>query len=281
MKRLATICSCLVALLAAAAPAAFASRPRAVTPPPRDALGPIACHQALNPLQRDVSVQATMRPQTGTQALQIKFGLNLTASGEPATPVVAAGLSQWLTPSDPTLGQRPGDIWKLSKTVYNLGGGSYQFSVAFRWLGANGTVLRTATLQSSSCAIKELRPDLAVRSVKVRSIAGLPARDRYLTVVVNQGLSASGPFALLFDPDVPGANPQTKPVRSLAPGQSTTVPFTGPPCDASMPPTVVADPTGTIDESDRSNNALTVTCPATRALPSGAPADRLTTTRGH
>src|ERR1700677_1735607 len=106
MTRLATICSCLVALLAVAAPPAFASQPR-------DALGAIACHQALNPLQRDVSVQATMRPQTGTQTLQIKFGLNLTASAEPATAVVAAGLSQWLTPSDPTLGQRPGDIWKL------------------------------------------------------------------------------------------------------------------------------------------------------------------------
>ena len=145
-----------------------------------------------------------MRPVTGTQTLQIKFSLSLTASGEPATAVVAGGLGQWLTPSDPTLGQRPGDIWKLSKTVYNLGGGSYQFSVAFRWLGANGKVLKTATLQSSSCAIKELRPDLAVRSVKVRSIAGTPARDRYLAVVVNQGLSASGPFSLLFDPGVAG-----------------------------------------------------------------------------
>ena len=120
-----------------------------------------------------------MRPVTGTQTLQIKFSLSLTASGEPATAVVAGGLGQWLTPSDPTLGQRPGDIWKLSKTVYNLGGGSYQFSVAFRWLGANGKVLKTATLQSSSCAIKELRPDLAVRSVKVKPISGAPARDRY------------------------------------------------------------------------------------------------------
>src|ERR1700744_5242172 len=172
MKRLRMICLCLAATLAVAAPAASASRPRAATPPPRDALGTIACHQAVNPLQRDVSVQATMRPVTGTQTLQIKFSLSLTASGEPATVVVAGGLGQWLIPSDPTLGQRPGDIWKLSKTVYNLGGGSYQFSVAFRWLGAKGKVLRTATVQSSSCTIKELRPDLAVRSVKVMSIAG-------------------------------------------------------------------------------------------------------------
>jgi subtilase family serine protease len=49
---------------------------------------------------------------------------------------------------------------------------------------------------------------------------------------------------------------------SLAAGQSTTVPFIGPACDATSPPTVVADPTAAIDESNRSNNALTVTCPA-------------------
>jgi hypothetical protein len=265
MRRLAMIGSCVVAALAAAAPAALAasaSRPRAATPPPRDAIGAIACHQAINPLQRNASVQATMRPVTGTQTLQIKFSLSLTASGEPTTAVVAGGLDQWLTPSAPTLGQRPGDIWKLSKTVYNLGGGSYQFSAAFRWLGANGNVIRTASLASSRCAIKELRPDLAVRSVKVSSVTGAPTRDRYLAIVVNQGATASGPLSLLFDPGVAGASSQTKPVTSLSPGQSTEVRFTGPACNAASPPTVVADPTGTIDESDRSNNALTVTCPA-------------------
>ena len=253
------ICSCSAAALAVAAPPASASRLRSA--PPRDALGAIACHQTIDPLGRDVSVQATMRPVARAQTLQIKFSLDLTAPGHPATAVVAGGLGQWLTPSNPTLGQRPGDVWKLSKTVYNLGGGSYQFAVAFRWLGANGKVLKTATLQSSSCAIKELRPDLAVRSVKVKPISGAPTRDRYLAVVVNQGASASGPFSLLFDPGVAGASSQTKPVTSLAPGQSTVVRIIGPVCAAATPPTVVADPTAAVDESDRSNNALTVSCP--------------------
>ena len=203
-----------------------------------------------------------MRPVTGTQTLQIKFSLSFTAAGEPATTVVAAGLGQWLTPSDPTLGQRPGDIWELSKPVYNLGGGSYQYAVAFRWLGSNGKVLQTATLNSSSCTIKELRPDLAVRSVKVKPVAGAPQRDRYLALIVNQGLSASGPFAVLFDPGVAGASSVTKSVGSLGPGKSVTVQFSGPACDAASPPTVVANPTGSVDESQRSNNALTVVCPA-------------------
>jgi hypothetical protein len=263
MRRLLMICSCWAAALAVTASAASASVSGSrATAPPRDATGAIACHQAINPLQRDVSVQVTMRPLTGTQTLQIKFSLNLTAAGEPVAAVVASGLGQWLTPSDPTLGQRPGDIWKLAKTVYNLGGGSYQFAVAFRWLGVNGKVLKTATAQSSSCSIKELRPDLAVRSVKVSPIAGAPTHDRYLAVVVNEGASASGPFSLLFDPGPAGVSSQTKSVASLPPGQGTKVRFTGPICDAASPPTVVADPAGTVDESDRSNNALTVSCPA-------------------
>ncbi len=263
MKRLTMMSLCWAAALAVAAPVASAARPSAEPPaPPRDAVGAIACHQALDPLQRDVSILATMRPLAGTQTLQIKFSLDLTAPGEPVTAVVAGGLGQWLTPSNPTLGQRPGDIWKLSKAVYNLGGGSYQFSVAFRWLGANHKVLKTATLASSSCAIREQRADLAVRSVKVASISGTPARDRYLAVVVNQGLTGSGPFGLLFDPGTAGVGSQTKPVPSLAPGQSATIRFTGPVCDAASPPTVVADPTATVDESNRSNDALTVTCPA-------------------
>jgi hypothetical protein len=259
MKRLTTICSCLAVALAVAVPAS--ARLHVMTPP-HDALGPIACHQATDPLKRDVSVRATMRHLTGTQTLQIRFTLNLTAPGAASATVTAGGLGQWLTPSEPTLGQRPGDVWKLSKAVYNLGGGSYEFAVTFRWLGTGGKVLRTVSLESSSCTIKELRPDLVVRSVKVRPISGKPARDRYLAAVVNQGASGSGPFSLLFDPGVTGASSQTKPVKSLRPGQGTTVRFTGPACDGASPPTVVADPTGAIDESDRSNNALTVACPA-------------------
>jgi CARDB len=262
MKRLTLICCSLAAALAVAAPAALASRADVGATPPRDALGAIACHQAINPLQREVKVQATMRPVTGTQTLEIKFSLSLTAPGAPAAVVVASGLGQWLTPSDPTLGQRPGDIWELSKPVYNLGGGSYRYAVAFRWLGVDGKVLKTATLNSSSCTIKELRPDLAVRSVTVKPVSGAPEGDRYIALIANQGLSASGPFSVLFDPGVAGARSQTKTVGSLDPGQSVTVRFSGPACDAASPPTVVANSTGSVDESQRANDALTVACPA-------------------
>jgi hypothetical protein len=263
MQRASHVCGWVIAvamclaLSAAVAPA----RERAVTPA-RDSLRAIACHQAVNPLQREVSVQATMRPLTATRGLEIRFGLSVATPGRAVTPVVASGLGQWLTPSDPTLGRRPGDIWKLSKAVYDVGAGSYQYAVSFRWVGAKGKVLRTATLDSSRCTIKELRPDLVVRAVKVRAIAHRPTRDRYLAVIGNRGHSASGPFSVQFDPGVPGVSSQTKPAHSLGPGARVTVRFTGPACDAADPPDVVADPSGAVDDSQRSDNALTVACPA-------------------
>ncbi|HEX5195535.1 MAG TPA: CARDB domain-containing protein [Solirubrobacteraceae bacterium] len=239
-----------------------ASARHRATPPPRATLGTIACHQAVNPLRREVSLRATMRPLAHTRSLAIKFALSVRTRGHPATPVVASGLDQWLTPSDPTLGRRPGDIWKLSKPVYNLGAGSYRYVVSFRWLGAKDRVLKIVTRTSSRCTIKELRPDLAVRSVRVSSIAGERGRERYLAVIANRGHSASGPFAVLFEPGVAGAHSQTRQLGSLPAGTRRRLRFTGPACDAASPPTVVADPAGSVDDAQRSNNALTVTCPA-------------------
>jgi hypothetical protein len=249
-----------LACVALAAPAAVA-RQRAATAP-RTALGAIACRQAVNPLQREVSVQATMRPLAATRSLEIRFALSVTSPGHPTTAVVASGLGEWLMPTDPTLGRRPGDIWKLSKAVYNLGPGGYRYAVSFRWLGAKGKVLKTVTRNSSRCAIKELRPDLVVRSVRVMPIGGGHGRDRYLAAIANQGRSASGPFSVLFEPGVAGAGSQTRQAHSLPAGKRLRVRFTAPACDAASPPTVVADPAGDIDDSQRSNNALTVTCPA-------------------
>ena len=234
---------------------------RAATPS-RAALGPIACRQAVNPLRREVSVQARMRPLAQTRSLQIRFALSVSSPGHPAAAVVASGLNQWLMPPDPTLGRRPGDIWKLSKAVYNLGPGSYRYAVSFRWSGAKGKVLKTVTRKSSRCTIKELRPDLVVRSVRVFSSDGDHARDRYVAAIANRGRSASGPFPVLFEPGAAGAGSRTRQVQSLASGARREVRFTGPACDAASPPTVVADPAGTVDDSQRSNNALTVTCPA-------------------
>ena len=64
-----------------------------------------------------------------------------------------------------------------------------------------------------------------------------------------------------FSPGTGGAATR-KAVASLRPGGQARVAFQGPACQAASPPTVVADPTGRVADYDRSNNTLTVACPA-------------------
>jgi CARDB protein len=230
--------------------------------PPRDDLTAFACHRALDPPNRAVSVTAVMRPVQATRKLSLKFDLLEKAAGVTRTLTGAGDLGIWLSPKDPTLGQRSGDVWELNKAVYNLGApASYRFRVSFRWLGVDDKVLATAVTQSGSCLQRELRADLLVRSVSVAAIPNKPRERRYTALIADRGASAAGPFQVLFTPG-DGSAPQTRTVARVDAHSSLQLSFVGPLCDASSPPTVVADSTDQVDDSDRDNNAMTVTCPA-------------------
>jgi hypothetical protein len=137
--------------------------------------------------------------------------------------------------------------------------------VSFRWTGAHGKVLGTATRYSRSCRQREMRPDLTVKSIAVSPIAGHPKKELYTAVVANQGLTGAGPFQVLFVPgDSSAPTPVTVPY--LGAGNTRTLSFTGPLCDATSPPTVTADSASQIDDFNRANNQLSAVCPA----PSGA-----------
>src|ERR1700678_1302752 len=124
----------LVALGSAGAAAASSSAPAA----PRAVLDQFVCQRALDPGQRLVSVRAVMRPLKGTRRMQLQF--NLLSKAAPATTfsvVHGTGLGTWEDPTDPpSLGSRPGDIWRLSHPVVDLPApASYRFQVEFRWIG--------------------------------------------------------------------------------------------------------------------------------------------------
>ncbi len=90
-----------------------------------------------------------MRPLTGTQQLAIEFQLYEKPAGATSWTLVSvpgdsSHLNVWLTPTLPTLGQRPGDVWNVPFPVANLAApATYRFKVTFRWTGANGHVLGT------------------------------------------------------------------------------------------------------------------------------------------
>lgn len=255
--------------------AAFALAPIAVTggaaasatTSPRSALTGFSCRRALDPPNRSMSIKAVMRPLTGTRTLSLKFDLLERTPGTTGTHTVtgAGDLGVWVSPMNATLGRRPGDVWQLNKAVYDLDApASYRFRVSFRWLGVHGKVLGTAVRYSATCTQKELRPDLLVKSVAVSAIANHPSKERYTAVIANRGATAAGPFEVLFTPG-DGTSPQTATVAKLRAHAVRDVSFTGPVCDASSPPTVVADATTQVDDDNRDNNALTVTCPAAPA----------------
>ena len=244
--------------VAAAAPVASVS----AAAPPRSQLTGFTCTHALDPGARAVAIRATMRPLTGTRKMAIRFELLQRSPGLGVQEISGGDLGVWRTPPNPTLGQLPGDVWRLQKSVYNLDVPfTYQFRVSFRWTGVHGKVLGTATRYTHTCRQRELRPDLTVTSITVAAIAGHPKKELYTAVIANQGLTGAGPFQVLFAPG-DTSPPTTDTVAFLGAGKTRTLSFVGPLCDAANPPTVSADSASQVDDSNRANNVLAAVCPA-------------------
>jgi hypothetical protein len=250
-------CAVLAGLLSAGGSVATAATA------PRSALTQFACQKALDPADRSVSVQAVMRPLTGTRKLAVKFDLIERAPGTlTATVLHATGLGVWIAPDNPTLGQLPGDVWRLDKSVLNLDApATYQFRATFRWTGLRGKVLGTAVKYTQTCRQRELRPDLLVQSIAVAPIAGHPQKDLYTAVIADQGLTGAGPFEVLFAPGNTSP-PIARTVQSIHAGESKQMTFVGPACDSTDPPTVTVDATSVVDDYDRANNVMAAVCPS-------------------
>ena len=143
-----------VGLIAGAVGVASCAVALGATEPPRASLTDPICRQASNPLDRAVAITAVMRPVTGTERMQLKFELLEKARGKQSyTPVSGGDLGKWISPSDPTLGQRPADQWNLRKQVVNLAGPAvYRFRVGFRWIGAQGRSLERKSSWAPPCS---------------------------------------------------------------------------------------------------------------------------------
>ena len=111
-----------------------------------------ACQHASVDLSRSISVTAVMRARPGLPKLQLEFELQRrTRATHRFVDLRGTGLGEWISPSDPTLGERPDDIWKLNKPVVNLVAPAvYRFVVHFRW-SASGQPPVDETLSSPRC----------------------------------------------------------------------------------------------------------------------------------
>jgi CARDB len=232
----------------------------ASAPAPRDQLRSFVCQKALDPPTRAVSIQAVMRPMTGTAKMQIRFDLmRRTKPGAAFKIVRGRYLGSWLAPEDPTLGQRPGDVWIVSHPVVGLPApATYRFRVTFRWTGSNGQQLSSAVQTSSNCYQPELRADLLVHSLTVTPLGS--GKSAYVATIANRGQAAAGPVEI--DLAGVGSAPLAQTLASVGPKSSVHERFVAPACTPGANLAVTVDPSHTIDEYDFANNVLTMACPA-------------------
>ncbi len=257
MRRFLLAASSVVAAGLAAATTANAQAPGSFAH-----LSRFLCQNALLPSQREISVAGVMRPVPGTQRMAMRFELLERTHGGPPTEVMGGDLDRWKTPPNPSLGQRPGDVWSVDHPVIGLAApATYRLRVTFRWTGKHGKVLATVQRMSTACAQRELRPDLVLSSITVKPIATAPGHDQYAVLVRNTGITESGPFEVLF---VPGSGypEQTKTLPSLRGHGQRAATFTGPLCNEATAPTVIVYANDQVDELNESNKSGTAACPA-------------------
>ena len=243
------------------------SRRRPAPTPPNDQLRSFVCQKALDPPARAVSVQAVMRPVTGTSKMQMRFELmrQHQARTRDSWRCAAGGSGSWISPTDPTLGQQTGDVWILNHPVVELAApATYRFRVTFS--GSGRRARRSAPahrMTSPTCYQPELRADLLVQSLSVDPDHSGAAAGQwaYTAVIANRGLTGAGAGSRSTFADGDSA-PSSATVAWVEPKSSARQRFVAPPCTAGGTLTVTVDPTQTIDEYDFANNSLTIPCPA-------------------
>jgi hypothetical protein len=251
----------IAAAIAAALVGACAHAPVALAATPPTQLTGAGCRRALLPAGRRIAITAVMRPVNGTVRMEMMFVLERERQpGRRFMAVRGRGLGVWVHPQDPTLGQRPGDLWKFDQKVTDLSApADYRFRVRFRWLDSDRRPLASAVELGPQCREPELRPDLLVRSITVTPVAGARNEDGYAVAVRNRGLNGAGSFELALElPSLPG---QVASVAYVGPHATVTETLTGPACIHGRPVTVVVDPKHAVPDYDRTNDTLTVRCP--------------------
>jgi hypothetical protein len=261
MKRIVIAAAVGLVVLAAGAAGVTAS-------PPAAHLRGFSCQHAIRPVARSVSITAVMRPIRGTKRMSLRFELlSKTRMNGPWSTVSGGDLGHWVSPANPTLGQRAGDVWILHKSVIDLAApASYRYEVSFRWIDGHEHTLGSAVRWSGTCTQRELRPDLVVRSIDVRPMKGDARHDSYTATIDNDGATAARRFRVQFA----AANGTNRYDRvALLPAHSTMqLPaFIGPACSSSAASTVTADPDGAVDDFNRANNTMTAVC----SSPAGQP----------
>lgn len=235
MKRLILLVSVLAGLL----PAATASaKPRAVV---------ASCDR----IHRTAVFEGRMDTLPDAQRMQMRFRLQVFTPDEPEWSVLAVpGFSAWVT-SDPGRTR-----YVYTKRVESLlAPAAYRVVTRFRWLDADGAVLRTARAVSKPCRQPDPRPDLRVFQLGLAP----GSSQRYDVTLRNAGRGDAA--ASVVQLALPDGTVLSADVPPIAPGGREDVFVTGPACRPGSTVTVTADADDAVDERDEAN-AFSLPCPS-------------------
>lgn len=202
---------------------------------------------------RSATFLGRMRAIRGTDSMRMRFTLLERFGDERLHSVKAPELRAWRE-------SRPGvREFRFRQTVTALqGGGQYRMRVDFRWLDADGNLIRKSRSLSPACDQPGDLPNLQIGAIS--ALRGRGGTATYIVPVQNNGQIPTRDFAV--DLFVDGAATNVGHVDSIAPGETREVRFTGPICERGL--RAVADTGDSVKERFESDNVLRSPCPPLR-----------------
>ena len=211
----------------------------------------LACEPGDSGATRSATFQGRMRAIAHTDRMLMRFTLMERFGDEKLHALSVPVLKVWRS-------AKPGiKDFRYKQTVTGLqGGGEYRMSIDFRWLDADGKVLRRKRRLSGVC-----RQQGELANLKLGAPSAAPGPEGtgvYVVPVRNNGKATARDVAVALFVD--GAATNVGHIDSVAPGETREVRFTGPTCKRNL--RMVVDPSDAIKERLESDNRSTVRCPA-------------------
>lgn len=215
----------------------------------------IACHPAVAPVDRSLTVEGEMLAGAPGERMQMRFQLlRRSGAGNRFVPVAAPGLGVFKRAHAGV-----GD-YRFRKTIRNLPApADYRVQVTFRWLSATGAEIARLARPSPVCHQVELRPDLRLGPLTATT-TGQAREFRYTVEVRNAGGSTARGFHVAL-----GVGDRSLPpvaVERLAPGQGRSLTFTAAACAPGDALIARADSRRRVSEASETNNVRALPCPA-------------------
>lgn len=211
--------------------------------------------RACEPDQHTASFRGSTSAWGKGTTLQMRFALqSRTKTTDWVHAAPPAEFDQWLTAN-------PGvRHYIVDKTVKGLAEGvAYRVVIRFRWRDDAGAIVDRAVRRTRACFQPDHRANLVVDRIAILD-GTRPGTRLYVVRVANRGESDAPLFATGLELNG-AALPQQATTEPLLAGDWTELDFEGEPCEPGSSLIATTDTGGSVDESDETDDGLTVPCP--------------------